>query len=104
VFPSVHFCAGVAPAVNQVEWLPSHYDARLLAEHAQRGIVVEGYSGLKRSELVEPLKGGALDNRNDQRGFLPIDDQHAGIHVGDRVGFALSHLRMWSRSGARCFS
>jgi D-serine dehydratase len=40
---------------------------------------------------VEPLKGGTLDNLNDQHGFLRIDDQRAGIHVGDRVGFGLSH-------------
>ena len=46
---------GVAPAVNQIPWSPSHYDARLLAEHAQRGIVVEGYSGLKRSQLNSPV-------------------------------------------------
>ncbi len=104
VFPNVHFCAGVAPTVNQIPWRPSHYDARPLAEHTQRGIVVEGYSGLKRSELVEPLKGGALDSLNGQRGFLPIDDQHAGLDVGDSVGLALSHPSMRSRSGARCFS
>jgi 2,5-diketo-D-gluconate reductase A len=48
---------GVAPAVNQIPWSPSHYDAELLAEHAQRGIVVEGYSGLKRSHLGSPVLG-----------------------------------------------
>ncbi len=46
---------GVAPAVNQIPWSPSHYDARLLAEHGERGVVVEGYSGLKRSHLDSPV-------------------------------------------------
>jgi len=42
---------GVTPAVNQIPWSPWEYDAQLLAAHAERGVVVEGYSPLKRSRL-----------------------------------------------------
>ncbi len=45
---------GETPAVNQIEWSPWLYDARRLAEHAARGIVVEGYSPFKRSQLRHP--------------------------------------------------
>ncbi|HTT91260.1 MAG TPA: aldo/keto reductase, partial [Acidimicrobiales bacterium] len=46
---------GVAPAVNQIPWSPSLYDARRAAELAERGVVLEGYSGLKRSRLNSPV-------------------------------------------------
>lgn len=42
---------GEAPAVNQIPWGPSHYDARLLAGHHERGVIVEGYSPLKGTNL-----------------------------------------------------
>lgn len=45
---------GEAPAVNQVPWGPSRYDARLLREHRDRGVVVEGYSPLKNARLDDP--------------------------------------------------
>jgi 2,5-diketo-D-gluconate reductase A len=45
---------GVAPAVNQIEWSPLLFDAAVLEEHRKRGIVLEGYSG---------LRGGVLENR-----------------------------------------
>ncbi len=40
---------------------------------------------------VEPLDKGTMDNLNDQHGFLHIDNEQAGIRVGDRIGFGLSH-------------
>ena len=46
---------GVVPAVNQVPWSPSLYDPRCVAELAERGIILEGYSGLKRSRLNSPV-------------------------------------------------
>jgi 2,5-diketo-D-gluconate reductase A len=46
---------GVAPAVNQIPWSPSLYDPRRVAELAERGVVLEGYSGLKRSRLNSPV-------------------------------------------------
>src|SRR5215469_15538553 len=42
---------GEKPAVNQIPWSPSRYDARLLAAHAERGVALEGYSPLKGTRL-----------------------------------------------------
>ena len=46
---------GVQPAVNQIKWSPYLYDASLLGGHRVRGVVVEGYSGLKGGTLQEPV-------------------------------------------------
>jgi 2,5-diketo-D-gluconate reductase A len=45
---------GVAPAVNQIRWAPSLYDAELVAGLHQRGVVLEGYSPFKASNLADP--------------------------------------------------
>lgn len=42
---------GEAPAVNQVPYSPVDHDPALLAAHRERGVVVEGYSPLKRTDL-----------------------------------------------------
>ena len=42
---------GVMPAVNQVPWSPLQHDTAVYDAHADRGVVLEGYS---------PLKGGTL--------------------------------------------
>lgn len=49
---------GVTPQVNQIEWAPSLYDAERDAEHRQRGIVLEGYSALKNTDLSDPVLAG----------------------------------------------
>ncbi|MGN9906832.1 aldo/keto reductase [Phytohabitans sp. LJ34] len=46
---------GVTPAVNQIPYSPALHDARLLAEHRERGVVVEGYSPFRRSDLRDPV-------------------------------------------------
>ncbi len=46
---------GVAPAVNQIPWSPARYSAALLAGHRERGVVVEGYSPLKGTDLASPV-------------------------------------------------
>jgi 2,5-diketo-D-gluconate reductase A len=46
--------AGVAPAVNQIEWSPLRYDAGVVADHRDRGIVLEGYSALRGGTLDHP--------------------------------------------------
>ncbi len=46
---------GVTPAVNQIEWSPLLFDARVLAGHRSRGIVLEGYSGLRGGTLEHPV-------------------------------------------------
>jgi diketogulonate reductase-like aldo/keto reductase len=43
-----------APEVNQIRWSPSLYDAAVLAENRKRGVVVEGYSPFKTSNLRHP--------------------------------------------------
>jgi diketogulonate reductase-like aldo/keto reductase len=45
---------GEAPAVNQVEWSPLLFDAGTLAEHRERGVVLEGYSALRGGTLEHP--------------------------------------------------
>jgi len=46
--------ADVAPAVNQIEWSPLLYDATTVADHRERGIVLEGYSALRGGTLDHP--------------------------------------------------
>ncbi|MGI8414645.1 MAG: aldo/keto reductase, partial [Nakamurella sp.] len=45
---------GVAPAVNQIRWSPALYDADLVAGLQQRGVILEGYSPFKASDLSDP--------------------------------------------------
>lgn len=49
----VEQATGVKPAVNQIKWSPLLFDRSVLEGHRERGIVQEGYSG---------LKGGTLDH------------------------------------------
>jgi diketogulonate reductase-like aldo/keto reductase len=42
---------GAAPAVNQVPWAPSRYDARFVGAMRERGVVIEGYSPFKNTNL-----------------------------------------------------
>ena len=46
---------GVKPAVNQIKWSPLLFDRSVLEGHASRGIVLEGYSGLKGGTLEHPV-------------------------------------------------
>ena len=46
---------GVTPAVNQIRWGPSLYDADVVQGHRERGVVLEGYSPLKASDLGDPV-------------------------------------------------
>ena len=45
---------GVSPAVNQIRWAPVLYDAAMAAGLAERGVVLEGYSPFKVSNLADP--------------------------------------------------
>jgi diketogulonate reductase-like aldo/keto reductase len=45
---------GITPAVNQVKWSPAEYDADFAAGLAERGVVLEGYSPFKASNLQDP--------------------------------------------------
>jgi 2,5-diketo-D-gluconate reductase A len=46
---------GQAPQVNQIPWAPALYDPALLAEHRRRGVVLEGYSPFKNTDLRHPV-------------------------------------------------
>jgi diketogulonate reductase-like aldo/keto reductase len=46
---------GEMPAANQVRWSPSHFDHEVLAGHAERGVVLEGYSPLLDTRLDGPV-------------------------------------------------
>jgi 2,5-diketo-D-gluconate reductase A len=46
---------GTQPAVNQIEWAPTLYDGEVARGHAQRGVVLEGYSALKNTDLNDPV-------------------------------------------------
>jgi 2,5-diketo-D-gluconate reductase A len=46
---------GVLPAVNQIEWAPALYDPAVEAGHRERGVVLEGYSALKNTNLRDPV-------------------------------------------------
>jgi diketogulonate reductase-like aldo/keto reductase len=48
---------GQCPSVNQIPWSPFLYDAATAAALSERGVVLEGYSPLKRSNLAHPLLG-----------------------------------------------
>jgi diketogulonate reductase-like aldo/keto reductase len=46
---------GQTPQVNQIRWGPSLYSAGDVAEHRRRGVVVEGYSPFKTTDLRHPV-------------------------------------------------
>ena len=45
---------GVVPQVNQIRWGPSLYDPAMVLGLQQRGVVLEGYSPFKVSNLKDP--------------------------------------------------
>jgi 2,5-diketo-D-gluconate reductase A len=46
---------GVTPAVNQIRWSPELYDRRLVEQLRARGVVLEGYSPFRASDLRDPV-------------------------------------------------
>jgi 2,5-diketo-D-gluconate reductase A len=47
--------SGEAPAVNQIRWGPALYDPKRVAEHRDRGVVLEGYSPFKSTNLRDAV-------------------------------------------------
>jgi diketogulonate reductase-like aldo/keto reductase len=47
----LHGLSGESPVVNQVPWRPAQHDPRILAGHRDRGVVLEGYSPIKGTNL-----------------------------------------------------
>jgi diketogulonate reductase-like aldo/keto reductase len=46
---------GVPPAVNQIKWGPLLYDVAEVDGLRERGVVLEGYSPLKATDLEDPV-------------------------------------------------
>lgn len=47
--------SGETPSVNQIPWSPWDYSAAVVSAHRERGVVIEGYSPFKRSDLRSPV-------------------------------------------------
>ena len=45
---------GVTPAVNQIRWSPAEHDPAVATGLAERGVVLEGYSPFRASNLEDP--------------------------------------------------
>ncbi len=58
---------GEAPLVNQIRWGPTLYDPEELDEHRRRGVVLEGYSPFKSTDLRHPV----LVEVADRHGVTP---------------------------------
>ncbi|MDG4827251.1 aldo/keto reductase [Asanoa sp. WMMD1127] len=71
---------GEAPAVNQIPWSPSLHDPALLAAFRDRGVVVEGYSPLRRTNLDHP----ALRSVASSRG-VPVSEVVIAWHLAHDV-------------------
>ncbi|HEX2192678.1 MAG TPA: aldo/keto reductase [Acidimicrobiales bacterium] len=46
---------GEAPAVNQIKWGPTLHDPDVLEGHRRRGVILEGYSPFKTTDLRHPV-------------------------------------------------
>lgn len=46
---------GEAPSVNQIRWGPALHDSRRLAESRERGVVLEGYSPFRSTDLHDAV-------------------------------------------------
>ena len=57
----LHAATGVFPAVNQIEWSPKLFDRSVQDGHAERGVVLEGYSALRGGTLDDPVITGIAD-------------------------------------------
>ena len=71
----------MAPVVNQIEWSPLLFDAEVLAEHRERGVVLEGYSA---------LRGGTLDHPT----IVAIAERHGRTPAQVIIRWHLQH-RPW---------
>jgi 2,5-diketo-D-gluconate reductase A len=46
---------GEAPAVNQIPWSPAQHNPAVVRAHRERGVVLEGYSPLRGTDLGHPV-------------------------------------------------
>jgi diketogulonate reductase-like aldo/keto reductase len=104
---------GVTPAVNQIEWSPLLYDAAIVAEHRERGIVLEGYSALRGGTLDHPtiLQVAEREGRTAAQVIIRWHLQHGFVVIPKSVnperirsnadvgGFTLSDADMAALDG-----
>jgi len=99
---------GERPAVNQIRFGPALWDAGLVAAHRERGVVVEGYSPFKTTNLHDPVLTGiaAAHDVDPARVVLRWHLQHEIVVIpksaspgriatnADVTGFTLSDAEM----------
>jgi diketogulonate reductase-like aldo/keto reductase len=104
---------GVTPAVNQIEWSPLLYDAATVADHRERGIVLEGYSALRGGTLDHPtiLQVAEREGRTPAQVIIRWHLQHGFVVIPKSVkperirsnadvgGFTLSDADMAALDG-----
>jgi diketogulonate reductase-like aldo/keto reductase len=104
---------GRTPAVNQIRWGPSVYDAATLAGHRERGVVLEGYSPFKTTDLADPVlaRTAAAHGVDAARVVLRWHVQHGVVVIpkssraerirtnGDIGGFVLTDSEMAAIDG-----
>ncbi len=55
---------GTTPAVNQIKWSPAEYDRAIAEGLSERGVVLEGYSPFKASNLQDPTLVAIADEHD----------------------------------------
>lgn len=108
---------GVMPAVNQIRWSPLLFDRAVLDGHRERGVVLEGYSGLKGGTLDHPIVNAVAERigRTPAQVILRWHLQHETVAIpksadegriesnADLDGWELSpdHMDALDRLGSR---
>jgi diketogulonate reductase-like aldo/keto reductase len=99
---------GVRPAVNQVEWRPTMHDRSVFDGHRTRGVLLEGYSGLRGGILDDPVVARVADEVGRtpaqvlvrwhlQHGIVVIPRSSQPDHIRDNAdvaGFTLDEEQM----------
>ena len=55
---------GVTPAVNQIPWAPARHQPELVEQMNARGVVLEGYSPFKLSDLADPTLASIAESHD----------------------------------------
>jgi diketogulonate reductase-like aldo/keto reductase len=74
---------GTTPAVNQIRWSPLLFDPAVVRAHRERGVVLEGYSGLKGGTLEHPVVTGIAERtgRTPAQVILRWHVQHGTVVI-----------------------
>lgn len=74
---------GVAPAVNQIPWDVQRHDPALLSAHDERGVVLEGYSPFRHTNMsAAPLaEAAAAHGRSAEQVVLRWHLQHGIVAI-----------------------